>query len=200
MPLRHGRPNALHDKAVQNRLGHMAGQPAEQLNALAGAAAPDQLEMEAPHEVYTLGLDQVTSGVDLEKVVPSGWRYMLRHEGAAVAVAQTMIDAGGRPAFAQFNSGPFVASTQEALGRAEEYAGGAGDADIEPRLLHVPALHALALWLHSGDGTSDVVLPMAPTPPGIDATQRYSVTDYLSALRQAAATVDPAQASDTTGG
>jgi hypothetical protein len=200
MPLTHAQPNPLHDSVVRERLGSMAGQPAEHLNALAGADAPDELQMEAPHEVYTLGLDQVTSGVDLEKVVPSGWRYILRQGGAAVASAQTMIDSGGRPAFAQFNSGPFVASTQDALGRAEEYAGGADDAELEPRLLHVPALHAMALWLHGGDGASDVVLPLAPTPPGIDAGQRYLMADYLSALRQLAATVEPAQAGDATGG
>ena len=199
MPITHGQPNARHDQAVKNRLGSMAQQPAEQQNALAGAA-PDELQMEAPHEVYTLGLDQLTAGVDLEKVVPSGWRYLLRQGGETVAVAQTRIDDGGQPVFSQFNSGPFVASTQDALGRAEEFAGGADSADLAPRLLHVPALHAMALWLHGADDAADVIMPLAPTPPGIDAGRRYSVSDYLSALREAAATIPATRTGDTTGG
>jgi hypothetical protein len=199
MPLTTPRGNALHEKAVKDRLGDLARQPGERMNALAGAT-PDELEVEAPHEVYTLGLDQVTSGVDLGTVVPSGWRYLLRQGDSAVAVAQTLIDGGGQPVFAQFNSGPFVESTEEALGQAEAYAGGVDDVELEPRLLHVPALHAMALWLHGGDGRSDVVIPLDPAPPGVEAGRRYSVADYLSALRQVAATVDPVQASDTTGG
>jgi len=201
MPLRPAAPNAMHDAQVRQHLNTMARQPANQRNALAGAA-PAELEMDVPHRVYALGLDQVREGADLDQAVPIGWRYLLKQGDQVVAAAQTVTDAGGQAAFASFNSGPYVDSTQQALGTAEEYAGagaGSGD-DWEPRVLHVPALHAMALWLHTDAETTDVVLPLPPVPPGIEADRRYSVPDYLAALQEVAGNVEPASPSDTTGG
>jgi len=102
--------------------------------------------------------------------------------------------------FSMFNSGPFVASTAAAFTRAEGMGGAAGEAPLEPRLLHVPALHAMAVWLHGQDATADVVLPLAPTPPTVDSDRQYSVEEYLAALRDAAPRVDAVGVEDTTGG
>lgn len=198
MSLKYGRPDPSHDLAVQSYLQDLAGQPGDQMNALAGAA-PEELEMTEAHRVYTLGLDQVMAGVNLATISPTGWRYLLRQGGQTVAAAQTVIDAG-KAAFAQFNSGPFVPATQETLAQAEQYAGGEELGDMEPRLVHVPALYAMALWLHGKDDAGDVILPIAPEPPGVDANRRYSVQDYLDALREVAATVSPVGAEDLTGG
>jgi hypothetical protein len=198
MSLKYGRPDHPHDQAVQNQLDRLASQPGDQMNALAGAA-PAELEMTEAHPVYVLGLDQVIAGADLSTISPIGWRYLLRQGGQTVAAAQTIVDAG-KATFAQFNSGPFVPATQEALGQAEQYAGGEEGEDLEPRLVHVPALYAMALWLHGTDGAGDVILPIAPTPPGVAANRRYSVQDYLDALREAAATVSPVGTDDLTGG
>ncbi len=202
MPLQPAVPSPMHEAQVRQHLRTLARGSDDQQNALAGSS-PDALDLEAPHPVYVLGLDQVLAGAELAKAVPVGWRYLLRQgDGEVVAAAQTMTDAGGQAAFASFNSGPYVASTSAALDTATEYAdGGAGGGEAwEPRVLHVPALHAMGLWLHTEAETTDVVLPLPPVPPGIDADRRYTVPDYLEALQGLAGTVEPTSASDTTGG
>jgi hypothetical protein len=201
MPLRPAVPSQPHTDQVRLNLKRMAGQSSRQLNALAGAA-PAELEMDRPHQVYTMGLDQVIGDTGVRSAVPTGWRYLLRQGDQVVAAAQTVTDDGGQAAFASFNSGPYVESTRQAFGTAEQYAG-AGEGsedDWEPRVLHVPALHAMALWLHTEAETTDIVLPLPPVPQGIEPDRRYTVSDYLAALRGIAGSVDLASHADTTGG
>lgn len=199
MPLQHAEPSQLVADAVRSQLNRLSGAAPEDLNALAGST-PTELSMEAPHEVYTLGLDQLASGSDLASARAGGWRYLLQRGNETVASAQTTVDATGAPAFASFNSGPFVQSTAEALGRAEQIPAAAPGESLEPRLLHVPALHAMALWLHGSDNTDDVVIPLQPAPPTVEPNRQYSVDEYLEALREVAATVDPVGQDDKTGG
>jgi hypothetical protein len=202
MPLQPAVPSPMHEAQVRQHLRTLARGAAHQQNALAGSS-PDALDIEAPHPVYVLGLDQVLAGAELAKAVPVGWRSLLRQgDGQVVAAAQTVTDAGGQAAFASFNSGPYVASTSQALDTATEYADGdAGGGEAwEPRVLHVPALHAMGRWLHTETETTDGVLPLPPVPPGNDADHRYTVPEYLAALQGLAGTVQPTTASDTTGG
>jgi hypothetical protein len=199
MPLRHPQPDQPIADIVRSRLEGFSLIPDSELHALAGTA-PAELSLEAPHEIYTLGLDQLQAATpDLAGAQATGWRFLLEQGGQAVAAAETGIDAEGAHRFALVNSGPFVASTAAALRQAQQFAGAAGGEVFEPRLLHVPALYAMALWLHGASGT-DVVLPLRPTPATVDPERRYSLEEYLAALRQAAATVNPVGPEDTTGG
>jgi hypothetical protein len=197
MPLKHPEPSQLVADAVRSQLNRLSGAAAQDLHALAGST-PTELSMEAPHEVYTLGLDQLASGSGLASARAGGWRYLLQQDDLPVASAQTTVDATGAPVFALFNSGPFVQSTADALARAEQIP--ASGESLEPRLLHVPAVHAMALWLHGGNYTDDVVIPLQPAPPPVEPNREYSVDEYLAALRQVAATVDPVGQDDKTGG
>lgn len=199
MPLEHAQPSQLVADAVRSRLDSFSGVPETELHALAGST-PAELSMQAPHEVYTLGLDQLAAETGLASAQAGGWRYLLQRDDQAVASAQTTVDSGGEPVFALFNSGPFVQSTADALGRAEQVDSAEGGESLEPRLLHVPALHAMALWLHGAHSTADVVMPLKPTPPSVDPDRQYSVEDYLAALREEATTVDPVGHEDKTGG
>jgi hypothetical protein len=199
MPVQYAQPDQRAADVVRSQLNRASGTPPADQNALAGSA-PAELSMEAPHQVYTLGLDQLVSGSGLASVRAGGWRYLLRRDKETVASAQTMTDATGAPVFAQFNSGPFVQSTADALQRAEQVAGARGGEPFEPRLLHVPALHAMALWLHGGRYAEDVVIPLKPAPAPVQPDRQYSVDEYLAALREVAATVPPVGVHDKTGG
>ena len=200
MALQHPEPSQLVAEAVRSQLNRLSGTPPEDLHALRGSV-PTELSMEAPHEVYTLGLDQLASDSGLASARAGGWRYLLQQGDQTVASAQTTVDETGAPVFALFNSGPFVQSTADALGQAERIAGEAARAEpLEPRLLHVPALHAMALWLHGDGDSTDVVLPLSPAPPPVEPDRQYSVDEYLAALREVATTVDPVGPEDTTGG
>jgi hypothetical protein len=197
--LQHAEPEARVADVVRSHLSRLSQTPAEHQNALAGST-PAELSMEAPHQVYTIGLDQLAAGGGLASARANGWRYLLRQNNQTVASARTLTDATGAPVFAEFNSGPFVQSTAGALQRAEQVAGAANDDAYEPRLLQVPALHAMALWLHSGPKSSDIVIPLPPAPPPVQTDRQYSVDEYLAALREAAGSVDAVDADNVTGG
>ncbi|MCU4749558.1 hypothetical protein H7827_27305 [Streptomyces sp. JH002] len=100
----------------------------------------------------------------------TGWRFLLESGGRAVGAAETMLTPDGW-AFSHFGEGPYIASTERAVRRAEELPG-----TYQPRLLSIPELYMLTLWLHSdptaepGAGSplpQDILVPLAPAPPGI---------------------------------
>ncbi|MBD0707508.1 MULTISPECIES: hypothetical protein [unclassified Streptomyces] len=115
----------------------------------------------------------------------AGWRFLIRQGDRAIAAADTMLTPDGW-AFSHFFEGPYVASTERALLQAEALPG-----SYRPRLLSVPQLYMLALWLQAGgdkDGAagtpiaSDLMVPLAPAPPGIAASHAYRVADLLPVL------------------
>ncbi|MFE2381389.1 hypothetical protein [Streptomyces misionensis] len=115
----------------------------------------------------------------------AGWRFLIRCGDRAVAAAETMLTPDGW-AFSHFFEGPYVSSTELALQQAETL-----QLPYQPRLLSIPGLYMLALWLHgdiTGDGTegrpadTDLLVPLAPAPPGIAAHLPHRVADLLPIL------------------
>ncbi|WP_103500825.1 MULTISPECIES: hypothetical protein [Streptomyces] len=115
----------------------------------------------------------------------AGWRFLLARGALAVSAAETTLTADGW-AFSHFFEGPFIASTEQALAHADQLA-----ADYQPRLLSVPRLYMLTLWLHAdvtasaadgGPGADDLLVPLAPAPPGIASHQPLSISALLPLL------------------
>lgn len=112
----------------------------------------------------------------------TGWRFVIRSGDRAVAAADTMLTADGW-AFSRFFEGPYITATERALRQAESL----GTA-YQPRLLSVPELYMLTLWLH-GDteadasagapAPADILVPLAPAPPGIAAHRPHRVAELL---------------------
>ncbi|MFB8776014.1 hypothetical protein [Streptomyces broussonetiae] len=115
----------------------------------------------------------------------AGWRFMIRSGDRALAAAEAMLTPDGW-AFSRFFEGPYVASTERALRQAETLP-----QPYQPRLLSLPGLYMLALWLHgdcAADGATghpaaaDLLVPLAPAPPGIAAHRPHRVADLLPVL------------------
>ncbi|MFC4504682.1 MULTISPECIES: hypothetical protein [Streptomyces] len=129
-------------------------------------------------------LDRITpEGVSATRLV--GWRFLIRCGDRAVAAAETRLTPDGW-AFSHFFEGPYIASTERALRQAESAA-----QPYQARLLSVPGLYMLTLWLHGdtdGDGTTghpaatDLLVPLAPAPPGIAAHRAHRVAELLPVL------------------
>ncbi|ONK15890.1 hypothetical protein [Streptomyces sp. MP131-18] len=111
----------------------------------------------------------------------TGWRFLLTRDGRAVGAAETARTPEGW-AFSHFCEGPYIASTERAVRLAESLP-----APYQPRLLSVPELYMLTLWLHSDPAADpaegspqpqDLLIPLAPAPPGI-AADRAVRTDVL---------------------
>jgi hypothetical protein len=137
---------------------------------------------ELPLPVHVLdGID--AAGVPVTRL--AGWRFLIRCGDRAVAAAETMLTPDGW-AFSHFFEGPYIASTERALRQAETMT-----QPYQPRLLSVPGLYMLTLWLHgdcTADGATgrpadtDLLVPLAPAPPGIAAHRPHRVTELLPLL------------------
>ncbi|GGV60872.1 hypothetical protein [Streptomyces griseoloalbus] len=145
-------------------------------------AAPGPASPELPLPVHVL--DRVTADGGTATRL-AGWRFLIRAGDRTVAAADTVPTADGW-AFSRFFEGPYIASTELALRQAEAMA-----QPYQPRLLSVPGLYMLALWLHddpTADGAtghpaaSDLLVPLAPAPPGIAAHRPHRVTELLPVL------------------
>ncbi|MFH8370067.1 hypothetical protein [Streptomyces sp. NPDC018031] len=145
---------------------------------------PGPFTAEAPLPVHILGGIGQPAAAPLSRL--AGWRFLIRCGGRSVAVAEARVTADGW-AFSRFSEGPYVKSTEQALTQAESLP-----TAYQPRLLSVPELYMLTLWLHGdttadpatgGPAAGDLLVPLAPAPPGIAAYRPYRAADLLPVLR-----------------
>ena len=146
-----------------------------------------------PHPVFVATLDDLASGKLLAAAKQTGWRYLLVQNDEVVAEAEL---AGGRRGakgakgtkpkgleFAGLTHGPFTGATVDGLHAAERLPQIA-KADYELRLLKVPAVYLVALWLHGGP--EDILIPMGNPPGGLKKNKPYSEAHVIRALRDVA--------------
>ncbi len=146
-------------------------------------AATGPLTPELPLPVHVL--EQVTPRGGTPRTRLTGWRFLIRGPERAVAAGETAPTSDGW-AFSHFFEGPYLAATELAVRQAE-----ALPTPYQPRLLSVPELYMLTLWLH-GDvaadaasglpGPGDLLVPLAPAPPGIAAHRAHRFAELLSVL------------------
>lgn len=136
------------------------------------------------YPVYTLGLDSVAAGARIGKAKLAAWRHEFS-SGEEVVAAE--VSAGRQPRFNGINVHSRFRSVSEELRSAAETSKGLADQSYQPRLLQISALGVRALWLKSQPPSrADVVIPLAPTPPGLTANRHYSPAEFIEALRPAA--------------
>jgi hypothetical protein len=158
-----------------------------------------QIRMEAlshseAHPVYFVPLDALARGKLLDAAVQTGWRYLLVQDNAAVAEAELAVPRRGAKAaksskvantakpleFASLTHGPFAAATVDALDAAERLPQVERD-DYEMRLIKIPAVYFVALWLHGAKG--DLLIPMGDPPGGLKRNKPYTEAQVIEALR-----------------
>lgn len=174
-------------RSVLTALGSPTAVREARTPALRLAQGPAIPELPLPVHV----LDRITAqGLSATRL--AGWRFLIRCGGRAVAAADTMLTPDGW-AFSHFFEGPYIGSTERALQQAE-----ALQQPYQPRLLSVPGLYMLTLWLHgdtAADGAeghpaaTDLLVPLAPAPPGISAHRPHRVAELLPVLTHRATPV-----------
>jgi hypothetical protein len=129
--------------------------------------------------VYFVGLDDVAQGRILSAARPTSWRYILINGDRAQAAAELSIDDDVEvEGFSHVDGGPFVESMLAGVAFAEEVEASRG-VDYELRLLSVPSLYLVALWLH---GAHDLLVPLAPAPGGLEPERAYTEEQMFPAL------------------
>jgi hypothetical protein len=142
---------------------------------------PRGRRLASPHKVHNLRLSDLEKG-GLRDAPMTAWRYLVEDDGTAVASAEVGVDANGAVrGFDHLNEGPFVQATAAAQKAAAELPQ-VRDGRMEARILRIPALYVMALWLKDLDGDSDVIVPMAPAPPYLEADRPYTERDFMKAL------------------
>ncbi|KPC78224.1 MULTISPECIES: hypothetical protein [Streptomyces] len=148
------------------------------LRSVQGALSP-----ELPLPVHVL--DRIVPNETAPRTRLAGWRFLIRSGERVVAAADTMLTADGWT-FSHFFEGPYIVSTELAVRQAESTT-----AQYQPRLLSVPELYMFTLWLHhdvdadAGSGAlapTDVLVPLAPAPPGFTAHRPHRVADLLPVM------------------
>ncbi|MFI6324107.1 hypothetical protein ACIBG8_41735 [Nonomuraea sp. NPDC050556] len=162
MPLHTPAPPSGIPETVREKLRSLAGQSRFTTPSLSLAQEGD-LDVSTPHQVFTIGLDDIESGAGLDAARPVGWRYLITGGGEVIASAETAEGPDGTPEPAQFTEGRFVAATATAV-RSARALPQLEKANFELRLLRIPALYLMALWLHSP--ATDLLVPLAPSPIG----------------------------------
>ena len=142
-------------------------------------ADPEQLGLALPHPIYTLTLEDLVREPSLRSARLVGWRYLVEHAGSPVAAAEVGVDG----TFNQFNEGPFVRATIEAVQLAEQHPA-ARDSSYLVRLIRVPPLYVMALWLNDERGGDDLIVPMPPTPQYLEANRPYTGDEFASLLAE----------------
>jgi hypothetical protein len=140
-----------------------------------GAAGP-AASVSAPQRVFTVGLDALAGHSGVEDMArPTGWRFLVEEAKEPVAAAEVH-DETGATVPAQLTEGQFVRSTADGL-RAAEAHPSVEEAAFELRLLRVPALNLVALWLHAAD-SEDLFVPLEPAPAPFEARRPYPEREF----------------------
>jgi hypothetical protein len=156
------------------------------------AVQPEELHQSEPHPVYVATLDDLAAGKLLAAAKQTGWRYLLAQNDEVVAEAELVAGRaakgakgakaakGGGLEFAGLTHGPFTGATVDGLHAAERLPQ-VEKADYELRLLKVPAVYLVALWLHGND--EDILVPIGQPPAGLKKNRAYTEARVLRALR-----------------
>ena len=182
MPLRSAQPPAESRAAARDGIQQLA--QAGRFNTPdRPEVVGDDLELRSPHQVFVLGLRDLIEAEGLQAARPVGWRFVVEHQERPVALADTFLDEAGRHVLGQVNYGHFVAGTAQAFEVARTSSGPGDVADVE--LLQVPALHLLMLRISHGDSSPELI-PIAPTPSGIEANRVYAADELVGVLTERA--------------
>ena len=144
-----------------------------------GGAAPEEIDLSRPHQVFSIDLHDLVGNDPLDQAKSIAWRYMLMNGTDAVASAELTTETGGSAEYAGFFKSQFDRATIEAVNRMEGKLH--EDRDYEMRLLRIPEIYVIAVWLHSD--VSDEFLPLEGVPPELEQFAIYDRAAMSSALK-----------------
>lgn len=154
-------------------------QPSLSLRGITATRSAQATPMAVPY--FHLGLEALDHPDPLLQAQHSGWRYSLDADGGPT-MAKLGQDADDRPPEFQGISGGLLAERyRAALALAEARLGPPAEV-YEPRLLDVPALSYVALWL---SGAQDWFIPLLDGHPPGDGPLGIA-SDILAQLRDRA--------------
>lgn len=183
-------------KAVQAVLDTPRRRPARDAepDTAATSGAARGLTAVRPHRMFEIDIADLAASHGIAAARPVGWRWLV-HDGLHTVGAVEIADRGtgqhgtgqhdsGQPAghhIARFTEGPFATGTDAALATLRSLPQ-VERGHYELRLLHIPGLYTVALWLADLVGRHDLLVPLAPAPPGVQALRPYPADELAGTL------------------
>ncbi len=138
-----------------------------------------------PHRVYILLLPEILAGRGLAAARLVGWRYILMEGPQSVAAAEVNTnDTETEHSFALIHEGQGSRSLEVLAGL--EALPQVRNTDYELRLLRIPALMTVALWLHADPGGADILTPLPPANQHFAQGEVYTQSVWEAAMLDAA--------------
>lgn len=128
--------------------------------APAGATAP---RVSQPIPLYTIALQDIDDSEFLSTAKAIGWRYVIFAEGPIAVADVEETEVPGKPRFRRLTRGPISQRLVAAISLAESIYR-EERSDFELRILEIPALYTVALWL---SGEQDLFIPIADGSPSL---------------------------------
>lgn len=174
------------ESAISARLSDLADRPnyakRELMETLAGSG-PNALEVALPHDVYNLPLNSLVKAAEPDDAEQVGRRCLVTSGGATVASVE-LPDPDGEKGVVTTH-GQFTEATADAV-RGIQDASEVESGDFDLRMLRIPALYLMALWLKDRQGRNDIFVPLEPAPPELEAGARYSWNELRTHLEKPA--------------
>ena len=165
MPLRIPEIPALGLERVQQTIQELLSIPGFVQDNFGGTLPIGLPSITLPHEVHNLGLQDLAEGRGLEAAQATGFRLLIMVNQEVLAAAELALDPGGvLGPVTNFSRGQPVQDLVATIRRAEGL-GQVQSGSFEPRLLRVPPLHVLALWLKDDAAGQDQLLPVGGSEP-----------------------------------
>jgi len=141
-----------------------------------------------PHRVFEIDLLDMVADRGVRSARPVGWRWLMWAGDRVVGCIEVRPGPGG-DGVGRFVEGPFTVGTAPAAAAARALPHTLLRRD-EARLLNVPGMYMVALWLADEAGGADLLIPLAPAPCGVEALRGYTAAQLADVL--AARTREPA--------
>jgi hypothetical protein len=152
---------------------------------------PSRLNAAFAHKVYALDNSDIVRSNQISRARLVAWRVLIQYGPKTVAAMELNCDSqGANIRFASLDMGPFAQRTRQ-LAESVETFDTVHRGLFEPRMLRMPSVYAVALWLKDLQGTADIVLPMGSpqrAATGGDAMPQ-TTGDFVKSLRGQAETM-----------
>jgi hypothetical protein len=133
-------------------------------------SSTDRIELTSPLPIYTLGMDELTSK-SLNNAQIKGWQYVAFQDDEPVGGAELDINEDSELRFSNLNSSPYNIESVRMIMEAEQ-SDIVIEKDFEARLLKIPDLYVIAVWLHNEE--EDILIPLLPTNENLESNKMYS--------------------------
>ncbi len=144
-----------------------------------------RIEAGEPHRVYYIPPREMLRSRSLDTARALAWR--MSHMAGGMPFS-TEVDLFANPRNEQItmvNRGPYAGAPSRQI---PQLLASATEGDFELRMLRIPEIKLMAIWLHSP--RLDIVVPVAPVTPPLDGAREYGIDDLLHALAPVIARLD----------